>query len=696
MVFQNLNFRPSARILSQIGDQLIRNERVAVLELVKNSYDADSPYVRVSFKKADNAQFGTITIYDEGEGMDIDTIKNKWLIIGTDSRKVQYDEKQRTLKYGRMPLGEKGIGRFAVQKLGSVTEITSRRKDKKEIFVRIDWGKLETVTYLDEVTIGIEEREPVLFKGDRTGTQIVVHSLRLTWDIKAYRRFYEDSLNFSYPFETKSEFTVEVESDNEEWDSGIPKLQDFIDDSLFRFSIDIQGEFISKFLYRFTPPPSMDKVKPREITEEDATIAKVLRIVDSQDEKVDLSKYAIGPIHFEGYIYDRDPVVLKMSTTEGPTLKKYLNENGGIRVYRGGIRVYDYGEPGNDWLELGSRRINQPTFRISNNIILGAVSLDREKSGELTEKTNREGFIENDAFRTFRKAVEFALSRVEIQRNMDKRNIRTAYGKETREVLTITGDFKEVIEKRVKDNELKMELLTYLDRIETGYTAIRETFIKSASAGLSIGIAIHEIQKVIKEIETTVQRDNRFSELRPIVKRISDLVEGYGYLLRKSHRVYQPLSDVIEIALFDVDYRLKAHGIRVIKGNMDSRCNPKFSRQMIIGALLNIIDNSIWWLDYGGKSKEKLIFLSIVEGEKSISLVVADNGPGFTLPVEELGEPFLSGKPDGTGLGLHVVKTIMQINEGSLNFPEASDFKIPDEFRSGAIVELRFNDVEAC
>ena len=241
-----------------------------------------------------------------------------------------------------------------------------------------------------------------------------------------------------------------------------------------------------------------------------------------------------------------------------------------------------------------------------------------------------------------------------------------------------------------------MELLTYLDRIETGYTAIRETFIKSASAGLSIGIAIHEIQKVIKEIETTVQRDNRFSELRPIVKRISDLVEGYGYLLRKSHRVYQPLSDVIEIALFDVDYRLKAHGIRVIKGNMDSRCNPKFSRQMIIGALLNIIDNSIWWLDYGGKSKEKLIFLSIVEGEKSISLVVADNGPGFTLPVEELGEPFLSGKPDGTGLGLHVVKTIMQINEGSLNFPEASDFKIPDEFRSGAIVELRFNDVEAC
>ena len=439
----------------------------------------------------------------------------------------------------------------------------------------------------------------------------------------------------------------------------------------------------------------MDKVKGRELTEKNETMVKLLKLCDSNGKLLNLHDYAVGPLHFEGFIYDRDPLVLKMSTTEGSALKKYLNDNGGIRVYRDAVRVYDYGESGNDWLELGIRRINQPASRISNNIILGAVSLDREKSANLIEKTNREGFIENDAFEAFKNAVKYALSLVETQRNIDKRVIRTAYGKATKDVLSVTGDLKDIVKARVKDDGLKEEFLIYLDRIESGYTAIRETFIKSASAGLSIGIAIHEIQKIVKNLEDSVKQDNRFAELRPLVKRISDLVEGYGYLLKKSHRVYQPLSTAINTALFDVDYRLKSHNIRVIFRNIDSKCNPKFSSQMIIGALLNIIDNSIWWLDYSGRS-EKLLFISIVEKEKRVSVIIADNGTGFTLPLDTIGEPFISGKPDGTGLGLHIVKTIMQVNNGTLNFPSPDEVEIPDKFKEGAILELCFNDVEVC
>ena len=66
--------------------------------------------------------------------------------------------------------------------------------------------------------------------------------------------------------------------------------------------------------------------------------------------------------------------------------KGYLNNNSGIRVFRDGLRIYDYGEPENDWLGLDLRRVNQPTKRLSNNIILGAVYLKRSESSDLVEK----------------------------------------------------------------------------------------------------------------------------------------------------------------------------------------------------------------------------------------------------------------------------------------------------------------------
>ena len=693
MTEQTFEFRATARLLSQLGDQLIRNEKVAMLELIKNSYDADSAFVRVNFYRTENPAIGSISIYDEGEGMDSTTIRDKWLVPGTDSRKLQYEGKIKTERYKRTPLGEKGVGRFAVQKLGSVVEIVSRRKDKDEIFVKIDWNELTNYQFLDEFKVAVLERKPEVFVAGKTGTLIVVSHLSSPWDEKRYKSFCEAVQNFNSPFDSGEEFHVEVHSDNAEWDKGITGIGDYINDSLFRFKITLTGNHIESFYYEFTPPPEMDKVKGRKVTEKNDFIGRQLNLVDPEGVTVDLTKYRVGRIFFEGYVYDRDPLTMKMTTTQGGQLKRYLNTNGGVRVYRGGIRVYDYGELGNDWLELGMRRVNQPSERISNNIVLAAVSLDRGSSGDLIEKTNREGFIENDAYRTFKDAVKYALGIVETQRNVDKRMIRTAYGKKTSEVLTITTEVKDFVKQKVREEDTQTELLTYLDRIEAGYISIRDTFIKSANSGLAIGIAIHEIEKIVKGLMEQVMNKTQFATLRPEVKRMSDLIEGYGYLLRKSHRVYQPISPVIEGALFDVEYRLKSHNIEVILGNKYTRLKAKFSRQMLTGALLNILDNAIWWLDYSGKEK-KCIFITVVEREGKVMLIVADNGTGFTIPTEVLGEPFISAKPDGIGLGLHIVRTVMQVNGGSLLFPEPEDFDLPPECKGGAILELLFNEVE--
>lgn len=109
--------------------------------------------------------------------------------------------------------------------------------------------------------------------------------------------------------------------------------------------------------------------------------------------------------------------------------KDYLDENGGIRIYRGGQRIYNYGTKNEDWLDLNIKRLNSPGTKLSKNILIGIIEIDPKESTDLIEKTNREGFIENDAYVEFRKVVsavvdEFAFkiipTKEKIKKNIDK------------------------------------------------------------------------------------------------------------------------------------------------------------------------------------------------------------------------------------------------------------------------------------
>src|SRR5262249_21673172 len=146
----------------------------------------------------------------------------------------------------------------------------------------------------------------------------------------------------------------------------------------------------------------------------------------------------------------------------------YLDINGGIRVFRNDIRVYDYGEPDNDWLNLDLMRVNQPGKTISNNIIIGAVSLDRLASEDLQEKTNREGFIENEAYRAFVAAIRFTLDKILTQRNIDKEQIRKFYSSAavSEPVIGHLKTLQEKITEKVKDPAVKKDLLKSIASIE--------------------------------------------------------------------------------------------------------------------------------------------------------------------------------------------------------------------------------------
>ena len=201
-------FKPRARLLLQLGDQLIKNENIAVLELVKNSYDADARNVTIKMERVDEKGKGRIEILDDGIGMDETIIKNVWLEPGSDYKANLFKKNKRSPTYNRLPIGEKGIGRFGVHKLGDKIELITRKKDENEIVVEIDWQEFAKNKYLEKAEINITGRTPEYFKRNRYGTRIIITQLRTAWDRRMVRDLSRALFTLSSPFKTVDHFSM--------------------------------------------------------------------------------------------------------------------------------------------------------------------------------------------------------------------------------------------------------------------------------------------------------------------------------------------------------------------------------------------------------------------------------------------------------------------------------------------------------
>ncbi|ULC58207.1 ATP-binding protein [Flaviramulus sp. BrNp1-15] len=700
-------FKPRARLLLQLGDQLIKNESIALVELVKNSYDADSNIVEIYMENVDNPEMGIIIIEDDGFGMTADIVENVWLEPGSDFKTKQIANLKGSPKYNRLPIGEKGIGRFGVHKLGNTIEMTTKAMNSKEVFVKINWADFDKYKYLEDVPIKIVEREkPQIFKGEETGTNIVISNLRKKWERGIAREVKRSITALASPFENNDSFKPSFDIlDKPGWFEGLLKWDDVKDYSLFNFKVTIEGGIISKFEYHFTPWETMTKLFPNDIYEDDKLIEtlKQLRFKNEKNKEdfFSLSDYNIGKVIFEGFIFDLDSFILKLGVSDKKGFKDYMKSNGGVKVFRDGLRVYDYGEPENDWLGLDYRRFQQPTKAVSNNLILGAVYLDRKDSSDLREKTNREGFVENNAYKAFKNSIVHSLDLIETLRYTDKRKLKEIYGPTPKSapLMSTLGEAKLYVEDKVKDSEVKTQIVKYLVKIESDFKRVSENLLKAAGAGLSMSVVVHEVEKILYEVTKVLKVEKGSDRVLKLIKHLSSLIDGYAEIIRRSSKTTENIIDVIEQALFNVEYRLGSHNIEVIKEykNYDGSKNIKIAKNLLIGSLMNLIDNSIYWLQQKYiKSIEdnidfkKRIYINLQESDKLINLIVSDNGTGFLIPTDDITEPFVSAKSGGMGLGLHIASEIMEAQNGKLLFPEEYDFEIPEEYKDGATVILSF------
>lgn len=706
------NFRPKARLLLQLGDQLIKNESIAILELVKNSYDAGASFSKIKMEKL-NQRAGTIVVEDDGSGMDLEIINSVWLEPGSDYKvkiKSELLEKQQR----RVPLGEKGIGRFSVHKLGENIQLISRMRGKKEIEVNIDWTSFNSkdYEYIDQVPIEINEREPQYFKGNKSGTLIKISNLRtVQWSDRVLKDIYRSVNAFTTPFQTIDSFKVDFQIDEDNILEKIPTAEEIRELALYRFYCEVEGNQIKSFYYYFKPYPKMDKLKKRRLIYNYKDYKNNFPEIESikllvkdptrkpkknkkESDPIDLSanEHKIGLVKFEGWIFDRQSKILKLAETDTKALRSYLDQNGGIRVYKDGIRVYDYGEPENDWLGLEKQRLYDPGVKINKGLILAAVLLDGKKCTSLEEKTNREGFVDNEAYRTFRDAIGYLLFNIETLRNQDKENVRLYYGlsSKTEPVLASIDDLREYLDTRIRDEQIKKTCLFKLDKIENDYKSLNEILLTSAEAGLNYSVALHEIEKITKEIKIIVKQEKTSARVVKLIEHLSELIEMYAMIIRKSKKKVESLKELISDALFYVQYRLKAHEIEIIesylsfKGNDNLLCN----RRLVISSILNIVDNSIYWLERAQIQNKKILLNINSLSKEHIELSIIDNGKGFALPPEQMIKPFVSLKPGGIGLGLHIANEVITSQGGKLLFDNTLKDSLPKEFSKGAVVNF--------
>ena len=708
-----LSFRPYARLLTMLGDQLIKNERIALVELIKNAYDADADRVEVRFEGFGEDMTCTagsrIVVRDDGVGMSLETVRTHWMNPATPQKYLDKREGGgRTPGKQRVIQGEKGIGRFAILKLGRVITITTReRAADSETVLAYDFSRfdddfvlendLPREVFLDEITIDCSQSMPDKLAGANHGTVIEIQNLKGIWNDDTITKLCRDISNLTDPVsrltrrEASNRFEIaivcngkprSVETDDTE------SLKALIEDKAV---LKIQGRFRSTdntFAFQ-------TEGQKNELHLHDAKITglwvwrqrfgKARRTKDSQMEMpfphgTDIS-YTCGDFNFQFYIFDFSRGIDGRYALTQPE-KNRLKEHR-IYLYRDDVRVYPYGDPDDDWLNIDvTRGTGRAGDFFSNDQIIGWIDITQKDNPNLRDKTNREGLIETgDATRDLIFLVQTFLSYVKqypfarYQHKQYQRNtarfvrdgIVAQHLSALREGFENTGHESQAREVAKLEAEYEREKKHLSQRAEATEDL--------AGVGLSVEMASHDImllmaraQDVGKRLARTArtsgsdeiqeQADMLVGVLQQIVDGMRDVQSLFksSRRRRKTLRVEPVLDKIHQI------YRtlLEQRNIRYEKSPV--RGSPLVANTtdgVVMQVLINLFDNASYWLETIDPGRREIRVT--VDGERG-ELTFSDSGPGIDpedLPY--IFEPFYTGKgQEGRGLGLYIARQLLE------------------------------------
>lgn len=720
--------RPYARLLTMLGEQLIKNERIALIELIKNAYDADAMWVKVSFVGFDESYNFTnkskIIIEDSGHGMSATIIEKHWLNPATPEKNIRKKTK-RTTEKGRVIQGDKGIGRFAILKLGRKINIITRAKGEDiEHVIGYDFSKYDDdflsedgkdkELFIDDLDVSLMSRTPeVIVKENISlgirkfnrlpqGTRIEISDLKGSWSEKKVEAVYRDISRLESIFTQK--VNKAKEKDFEVWiykdrapqtfqEEYVEKLNFLLEErSVFRIEKGLYDEDKQEFRFTLNSIPRVLKLSDPQITGLNVFAERFGKGAKELKHR----KTDCGSFDFGFFIFDfgaNAPAKYSLDKKDKEVIRAHR-----IYLYRDGIRVYPYGEPDDDWLGIDIHRgtVGAAQF-LSNDQVVGYVNISQQRNPKLKDKTNREGLIEEgnatDDFiallRTMLRYIrehDYKKYRFDIQSKVAQDVFRTE------QVQKEFNDLKIIN----KDN---IKALNLIHRAEIAYKAERQYLVRRAETtedlagvGLSVETASHDVMAIMGKAMSSIdglisaamhddldqnELNKELQTLRGMLSFVEAQLKDIQLLFksskqrRKSIRVKDILEKVERI------YRglLKKENINLSIQQSGTPLIAKTTDAVLLQLLLNLFDNAVYWLQQTAQ-KEKIIKISL-DGYKSM-MIFSDNGPGVNKEdAPYIFEPFYSGKgEDGRGLGLYIARQLLERNDYAIELAEIKSEKI--------------------
>lgn len=712
----SIAFQTEGRLLQELGERLVATPQIALVELVKNSYDADARTCTVSLANRNRS----LIVADDGIGMTYDHFANRWMRIAT-SGKVQ---ERRSPTYKRRLTGQKGIGRFAVRFLGKTLELSSiaydpDRKYKTHLTASFDWAKLDQEQNLDHATIPYK-----LFRADEdaeTGTTLTIGGLRIGADETQSTAFRTAVLKIVTPLQglNGGRFRTSVSDDEKKKDPG--------------FQVILPGEDIANSDNLDLAKQVLDRAWARlTINFEDDVLTYTATF--SNDEKPVRLRCKRESHIRNGFVADiryfpRRAGVFRGGEVDGQKAWAWVRENSGVAVIDHGFRIPPYGQEDDDWLAVDADNAhNSRVWRssISNTLfpiapelvnsgespmlilptnyqLVGAVFVEStpvgsRSEGDLITSMDRQGFLYNDAFEQF---VDFVRGGIEFLAKEDRASLQRAAERDAKAAARQTReDFKEAIKfieesptiPKAEKTRLVKEysgLTTKLQEVEDYDRVARQRLQAMSALGIVAGFMTHEASRIFASLGDILPELKRLARNHPTIRQD----------IEKFQKAYQALEGHIEYTRTFIDATqtgraavFKAAGQVelvverfgefarsrniAVENEIDRGLDaPRMPVAVYSGILLNLYTNALKAIlaVASPKTRQRIVFRAQNEGRMHI-IDVLDTGIGIPPNMRNrVFDPLFTTTSSadnplgsGMGLGLSLVKSLVDSLKGKI------------------------------
>lgn len=623
---ETASFRVHASLIYKLGESLIADEITALSELIKNAYDADATVCTLSirsdyFEKINGHLCkGCIELSDNGCGMDLTTIVNGWLTLSNSPKKKMKKEKKTTPKYKRWPLGDKGLGRLSVQKLGRHMQMTTKAENSTvEYCVVIPWGDFLKNTTIDQIPVTITKKDVI---SQKSYTKIVIKDLinPEMWGQPEQISLLTNSINkIVSPFRSKkSSFRVVAQINSQPIDTENKVFDELLSSARAKHTIkyasgtaSIISEFKNSFFYNrevlsrvmsgeftlsetalrdFLKTYNKDLLNVSTcfqkgisfISEDTCTFPSIATPLSSNKPKPSEAKETTsvdpGAFECEIYEYSLDQKLLDYlydnisykRLIERDEYRDFVSRYHGIKVVRDGFVIQGFGDgDGGDWLGLSSSsKTTGYFFDLRNDSVIGCVYLTGMANSVLKETTNREGFVEDEFFLAFKSILDGSIKRI----NRNRKKLNDSMKRYVLESISLSGTpNSDVLNYKSTVEQIREELLAVDTMIDSKTSHINLALDKYRSAQELIANAPFvppEAVCKLEEIHTHIQAASEdfqvlLCERNAISRKLDAINLDFERMSERIQDLFELAGLGLSVEMFTHEFESSIRGIRL-------------------------------------------------------------------------------------------------------------------------------------